>query len=106
MVYTFPNGFKVEGTVDQVKQAAKAFGYNFENPGYYSSTTKGYILIKDMDTRHIRNAMFAKYRTWFNGLSGMTDLDLAKALMEAGPNDREFVDLYAEFVKRTLGITV
>lgn len=106
MVYTFPNGVKVEGTVDQVKQAAKAFGYNFEMHGYYNSSSRGLVRITEMDTRHIRNAMFAKYRDWFNGLGGKTDLDLAKSLVDAGPNDREFTELYAEFVKRTLGVNL
>ena len=56
------NGLEVTGTYEQIRAIGKAMGY--ENPfeDYYFSESKGLILISEMDSRHLRNALLKMVR--------------------------------------------
>jgi len=46
------DGIKIEGSVPKVKETLEKLNYP-----YYASQSKGIILIQDMDSEHIRNAI-------------------------------------------------
>lgn len=103
MNITLPNGLTLDGTPELINRVARSFGYaDVVGEGtYYKSDTHGYMLITDMDTRHLRNAMLKMYRTWVTNLSSETnDRDLIFKLRD-GITDKTFMALLAEFVRRT-----
>lgn len=102
MKITLTNGLVVEGTLEQVQQVAKTFGevVPFHGDGiHYNSSTHGLLRIRDMDTRHVRNATLKLYREWVNNLSTLTDRDLVLALRN-GPTDKTLVGLIVELQRR------
>jgi hypothetical protein len=83
MKVQFPNGMVVEGTEQQIRDTANALGFrNVVDDGvHYNSSTKGYILISDMDSRHIKNVILKMYREWLSTLSStMTDAEFASTI--------------------------
>lgn len=67
MKLTLPGNLVVEGTEEQVRSLAQALGFAHlvpaENDGlHYRSSTHGLMKIKDMNTRHIINAIRKLYR--------------------------------------------
>jgi hypothetical protein len=96
------NGVVIEGTIEQIQTAARAFGLTvpFHGDGiHYNSTTHGLIKISDMDTRHVRNALIKLYVEWVAELRNLNDVNLAIALTGA-PTDRTLIALMNEFIKR------
>lgn len=74
MKLTLPNGLTVEGTETQVRDIARSLGYvaavPTENDGlHYKSSTHGLMLIRDMNTRHVVNAIRKLYRAEAEALS-------------------------------------
>lgn len=54
----FKNGMKVTGTLEQVMKIANDYGEPFdESKCYYSKTKEKLILLKDMNSQHIKNAI-------------------------------------------------
>lgn len=105
---TLPNGLKVEGTVEQVKATASAFGYkslpeldtNDVRYWHYSESKGEHVRIKDMATRYLRNACLQLMREHYDNVSattnpklfvkevnGWTNLHLAALLFELSKRD-------------------
>lgn len=63
---TFEDGTKIEGTPDELRaivQNLKDGHGKFNNSDYYYSESKGeWLLIEDMATKHIRDAILKIYR--------------------------------------------
>lgn len=59
-----PNGLAIDGTMEQVSQAAKILGYSIvDNRIYHYSSTKGqWVKIVDMDTKYLENALLKLLR--------------------------------------------
>lgn len=60
MKNTLPNGLTIEGSLAQINQVRKTFGFMplYEADGvHYHSNSRGVIPISAMDTQHIKNAI-------------------------------------------------
>jgi hypothetical protein len=70
MQVTLSNGVTIEGDQLQVKELLTQLGYanTLGTKQVYFSATKGPILIKDMETTHLRNAILKYYQEWVNEL--------------------------------------
>jgi hypothetical protein len=104
MKATLANGVVIEGTLDQIQTAAKAYGltYAFEGDGvHYKSASRGLIRIKDMDDTHLRNAMFKMLREWAASLNTLPD-DKLLVNLRNGNQDRTFLSLANEFMTRMM----
>lgn len=74
MKLTLPGNLVIEGTETQVRELARQLGYAHtlpvENDGlHYRSSTHGMMRIKDMNTRHVVNAVRKLYRSEAETLS-------------------------------------
>lgn len=68
MEFKLPTGATISGTETEVRALVTALGYGSmlarEDDGiHYRSSTHGLIRVKDMNTRHIVNAIRKLYRT-------------------------------------------
>jgi hypothetical protein len=110
MNYTFKNGAKVEGTIDQINLIAKSLKETI-NPknlggdapkGYYISSTRGIIKISEMQDIHLRNALLKQSKTYFETLQkekGLKNTDFCSKYV--GLTDKTLViELYTELSKR------
>ena len=110
MNYTFKNGVKVEGTLDQINIVAKSLK-EVINPknitgtlprGYYVSSTKGIMKITDMQDVHIRNALLKQSKEHFEVLQkekGLKNTEFCVKYTQL--TDKPLViDLYSELEKR------
>ena len=70
------DGTEIKGTEDQIFSIMKRLGYSKQeiDSNYYESSSKGRILISDMDTQHIKNA-FLKELKYCVDLQRNLDLD-------------------------------
>lgn len=64
MEVTLPGGLLIKGNKEAVLVAIKQMGYSskdlFPEKEYYESSSKGLVLIKDMATEHLKNAVAKK----------------------------------------------
>lgn len=100
MKYTLPNGATVEGTATQIVSIARALGYTVNLGNTYQSESQGTLLIDEMQTSHIRNALLKKYRAWAQNLNTAPNNRALLNALRNGPNDKEFTDLLTAFVVR------
>ena len=64
---TLPNGLTITGTEEQIIKCAITLG--FHNPLddlFYNSESKGFLLIKEMETNHLRNSISKMIRNDVN----------------------------------------
>lgn len=69
---TLPNGIKLEGPLDQVTTACEALGFKkadlYPEDKYYESSSKGFVLIKEMQVEHLKNAVLKRINEFHNSL--------------------------------------
>lgn len=99
---TLPNGMKVEGTADQIENMAKALGFSnvFDPSKYYTSDSRGVMLISAMNTTHLRNAILKDYMEWVKALHSITN---PKTLVEAitnGISNKMWLAMLVEYRNR------
>lgn len=99
MEFKLPNGAVLTGTPEQVISTAKMLGYSVDDSLFYNSSTHGRVLINEMSTHHLKNALLKMYRDWAASLSGLSEKDLVLALRN-GCTDKTFINLLAEYVTR------
>jgi hypothetical protein len=100
------SGVVVEGDGPALYETLRALGMNaFDNGLHYLSATKGVLLIRDMDTKHLRNAILKQYREWLEGLTKDKDMSDATVLhhLNIGPQAETMVALVEEFASRVRG---
>lgn len=104
---TLPNGLVVEGTPDQIQSLSEMLGFKTDlSKTHYNSSHKGWLLISEMETSHIKNALLKRYREWITKLGddNNTSTTLAfrnvKNAVHTGPDDPTFIALYQELCKR------
>jgi hypothetical protein len=101
MKHTLPNGMELEGTLAQINQTRKAFGYMplFEADGvHYNSSSRGVVEISKMDTHHIKNAIRKTHAANVGKLN--TSLSDAEFLAALQKPDITVVGLVAELQRR------
>lgn len=70
-----PNGAVIEGTLEQINVVRRALNFPLINANdgvHYESSSRGLMLIKDMDEQHIRNAIRKRLS------SGIANIDTRK----------------------------
>ncbi len=92
-------GVTLEGPTHEIAQIAKSMGTTLAPDKYYNSDSRGMLLITEMQTAHIRNAMLKMYRAWTEDLSGLKGIHLVGALRNGNDNPT-FLALLTEYVKR------
>jgi hypothetical protein len=104
MKTTLPNGMTIEGTPQQVSEVMSKLGLgNLLGDGtYYYSETHGPILIREMKTQHLRNAILKAYHNWLtNVVAKQTSArNFAYALIN-GFNDKTIYAMIMELKSRT-----
>jgi hypothetical protein len=104
--FTLPNGMIIEGTPDQVLDAATKLGYRVPVAGkgtedwYYSETNGTYIPISGMALPHIKNALLKLYRDWVADLSSEKDFAKLLKLIHDGPTEPVMIGLIKELAKQ------
>lgn len=79
------NGLVIEGTADQVANAAGKLGIPLGDDGtWYKSQSRGLIHITDMSEEHLRRAVAKRFRTWAESLSGLTGTAFTQAVNKQG----------------------
>lgn len=101
MKVVLADGTVVEGTDASVKTILEKIGLT---PGsgdsvIYVSKSQGPLLIKDMNTLHLRNAMLKLYEKWLANLRDLNGPELLKAL-EEGPSEDVMIAMIGEFAQR------
>lgn len=102
MKITLKNGITVEGTLEQVSSIARMYGetVTVEDGLHYFSQSKGLILIRTMETQHLRHALLKRYTTFVDSLKTLTNDRVAAEI--SNPSDKTLVGLMAEFSRRKI----
>jgi hypothetical protein len=90
------NGLTIIGTESEVLDAMRKLGYGDQSNKFYNSESKGLILISDMETSHLRNAVLKLNREWAESLSGIYDPETVVEAIEAGNQDETFQAMLEE----------
>lgn len=92
------NGVTMRGTPEQLAEIARKLGVELGNDGiWYNSTSRGLIMISQMEENHVRNTIAKRYKAHFENLKGLDSVAFAKAL--SGPQDKTTVALVARLVQ-------
>ncbi len=101
MIHKLPNGVTVEGDINQVNTARKAFGFEplYQADGvHYKSASRGVVRISEMDDNHIKNAIRKMHS------ANIAALDTSKSNQEfldaLGAPDITLLGLIAELQRR------
>ena len=94
------SGATISGTEEEVRRLARALGYGHlvpnDNDGvHYRSSTHGLMKIKDMNTRHVINALLKLYRAEVDALPRTRDelcLALRKGVVQHNRTLHALVD--------------
>jgi hypothetical protein len=95
-----PSGVTLKGTEAQLLPVLTTLGYSFKTLRWYKSTsTNQCLLISEMDTQHIRNALHKMCREHFDGKS-ISAPNLINLIEVFPPQNSEFNWLLEELKKR------
>jgi Fe-S cluster assembly iron-binding protein IscA len=102
MIIKLPNGVEVNGTSEQIQDVMTKLGYTnlLGDDRYYFSETKGAILISDMNTMHLRNAILKYYETWVADLHKIKNPKEVVKLMMDGINNATWLAMVEEYAQR------
>lgn len=95
-----PNGVMIEGSNSQIIEAMNKLGYGYDKTLFYNSTSRGYVLIADMETTHLRNALLKFYAQWVKDLHFVDDPQEVCRLIIDGPSDPTFRAMLVEYSTR------
>lgn len=103
MKHTFKNGTTIEGTLEQIQKVAELFGEQL-GPTYFSKSTGVNLLISEMNTKYIINALVKTARDFYilDNFKGLTlEEFLTKFISLVNESDIEnlFVELQERFKK-------
>ena len=94
------NGLVVEGSVEKIVELANKLGIPYLPPNmYYSESKREWLVISEMDSLHIRNAMIKIAKQWANDLVVFNNVEIID-ILEEGIVDVMFKALLAEFKVR------
>lgn len=102
MKVTLPNGLTVEGTLEQVNAVVTSLGYKatVDTDYYYSKSRNEYLLIKDMNTTHLRNAILRFYEDWVKELHNIKNPQRVVRSIRDGINDPTWLAMVREYYTR------
>jgi hypothetical protein len=97
---TLLNGMVLEGTSSQVNETLKKLGYESAPIYYYSASKGAWVLIKDMNTTHLKNAILKYYTDWVKELHSTTNPQKLIAKILDGIPDPTFQNMLKEYATR------
>jgi hypothetical protein len=99
MKITLPNGLSVEGTQEQLEEILVKLGYDnlLGDEKYYFSDSKGPVLITEMNTMHLRNAILKFYETWVNNLHSIANPKLLVEKLQNGIDNKTWLVMVKEY---------
>lgn len=104
---TLKDGTEIRGTETQINGILNKLGYpkDYLDSIYYNSSSKGKILIKDMDSQHIKNSIIKELKEWLDSQRYTTNFDFYTNLSTIVFNGDEGAvqNLLAELGKRKNG---
>lgn len=89
----------LEGTQEQISKALDKLGISGDGV-FYRSESKGLVLISEMQSIHLRNAILKRYSDWVDSLHKIAE---PKQVVEAilnGPKDETWTAMVVELSKR------
>jgi hypothetical protein len=104
MKVTLTNGMTVEGDAAQIKEVIEKLGLGFKPDGiHYWSESKGWTLIKDMNTMHLRNAILKQYEIWVDQMHEITNPQKVIKYIQDGIEDITWLAMVKEYSTREEG---
>lgn len=100
MKVTLSNGMTVEGTADQIENLLTKLDSKPDPKLYYISSSHGPILISEMDTNHLRNAVLKILKDWLSVLYTYSDPHELVTEIISGYNDETFLYMLKELNTR------
>ncbi len=95
------SGAVLDGTAEQIGVVLKALGEKGIGNGlYYFSETKGPVLITEMNSMHLRNAILKFYADWVKELHTEIDPKVVVKKIVAGISDPTWLAMVKELSKR------
>lgn len=99
MKITLANGMILEGTDEQVVSVMEKMGVSGDGI-FYRSDSKGLVLIKEMQSLHLRNAILKIYKEWIDSLYVLPEpKDVVNKILE-GITDKTWIAMVEELNKR------
>lgn len=96
-----PNKLKLTGTKEQVIATAQELGFAISVAvSYYNSESKGMLLIEEMNSAHLRNAILKMHKDWLEGLRNISNPSSFVAALESGVDDLTYDSMVDELVFR------
>lgn len=99
MKVTLASGLVLEGSQEQIIQTMEKLGISGDGV-FYRSDSKGLVLIHEMKSIHLRNAILKYYSEWVDSLHKIAEpKEVVKALFD-GPNDPTWIAMCKELNSR------
>ena len=96
---TLPSGVTIEGEGEDFRKTLEHLGYKEDDGIHYSSSSKGVVLIKEMASNHIQNAICKIYRDWAADLN-KKPIPQFIYMLHDGPSTKTMMSLIEELAKR------
>lgn len=101
MRYQLKSGAWIEGTQEQINAVRVSLGEFIPDGRHYNSSSRGIVLISNMETTHLRNAIRKMYREWVESLDNTLSNHDFVLRLRSGPNtDITLLGLVAELQRR------
>ena len=99
MKVTMKDGLVLEGTPQQIAETMTKLGISGSTL-FYNSGTHGLILIQNMETYHLRNAIVKMYREWVEELRSISEPKMFVNKIVDGITDPTWIAMVEELSKR------
>lgn len=94
------NGATIEGTGETIKEILSLMGEYKDKVLFYNSSSRGTILISEMETTHLRNAILKGYKEWVDSLHKIFDVRELLSQFANGCEDPTWLALVEEYSTR------
>jgi len=94
-----PNGLLLEGTHSQIIDSLEKWGLSGDGV-FYMSDSKGLVLIAEMQSTHLRNAILKLYKEWLNELYAIGNPKEVVERIVEGIKDKTWIAMVKELSRR------
>jgi len=99
MKVTLKDGLVLEGSQEQVMETMEKLGLKGDGV-FYNSGTMGLLVIKEMQSLHLRNAILKMYTEWVDSLHKIAEPKEVVTKILNGMDDPTFVAMLKELNSR------